>query len=64
VSAAKTCRRCDAIANAIDAERELCSEDDAARDIPSDPHAALVEGMSRAYAIARDWERDIPTEGE
>ena len=53
-----------AIANAIDAERELCSEDDAARDIPSDPHAAFTEGMFRAYAIARGWERATPTEGE
>lgn len=32
-----------AIANAIDAERELCSEDDAARDIPSDPHAEIAD---------------------
>ena len=50
------CFSAQAIANAIDAERELCSEEgDAARDIPSDPHAAFIEGLLRAYAIARDW---------
>jgi len=54
-----------AIANAIAAEqRTMQFEDDAARDIPSDPHAAFVEGMFRAYAIARDWEHATPTEGD
>ena len=54
-----------AIANAIAAEqRTMQFEDDAARDIPSDPYAAFIEGMFRAYAIARDWEHATPTEGD
>ena len=52
------------IANAIDAERELCSEDDAARELPTEPHEAYVEGMRTAYVIARDWEHATPTEGQ
>lgn len=36
-----------AIADAIDAEREQCSEDA--------HNAGLVEGLERAFAVARDW---------